>query len=115
MSAQVIEIKGSRFVVVEEETYRQLLEESGHGPALPEPDAKGNRPALETMRALMARGIIRDRKAAGLTQTELARRAGIRQETLSRIESGHQTPSDATLKKIDAALANAARRYRRAG
>jgi transcriptional regulator with XRE-family HTH domain len=51
-----------------------------------------------------------NRKAAGLTQQELATRAGIRQETLSRIESGKHTPTLRTLKKIDRALGKDSRR-----
>jgi transcriptional regulator with XRE-family HTH domain len=35
---------------------------------------------------------------------ELARRAGIRVETLNRIETGKRTPSIATIEKLDAAL-----------
>jgi DNA-binding XRE family transcriptional regulator len=44
------------------------------------------------------------RKSAGLTQQQLAKRAGIPQETLSRIESGKHSPTLKTLKKIDRAL-----------
>ena len=42
--------------------------------------------------------IIRKRKALGLTQSELAKRAGIAQSTLSNIEKGEQRPQfDTTL------------------
>ena len=73
-------------------------------PPLPAPDARGNRPAVAFARATIAREIIRDREALGLTQLELARRARIRPETLNRIENGRTTPDVATLAKIDAAL-----------
>jgi transcriptional regulator with XRE-family HTH domain len=44
---------------------------------------------------------IRDlRWEARLKQVELARRAGIAQNTLSQIELGHQVPSVSTLEKI---------------
>jgi hypothetical protein len=43
----------------------------GDAPPLPEPDAEGNRPAFETVGALIAREIIERRKRAGLTQFEL--------------------------------------------
>lgn len=36
--------------------------------------------------------IIRGRKTAGWTQAELAARAGVPQETISRIESGKHSP-----------------------
>ena len=40
----------------------------------------------------------------GLTQAQLAKLAGIRQETLSRLESGKHKPNVRTVERIDAAL-----------
>jgi DNA-binding XRE family transcriptional regulator len=51
--------------------------------------------------------IIRGRKAAGWTQAELAARAGVRQETISRIETGKHSPGLKTMAKIDRALSEA--------
>jgi DNA-binding XRE family transcriptional regulator len=65
----------------------------------------GNYPATEALRVALARRIIRDRRAAGLTQVELARRAGIAPETLNRLERGKMTPSLATMQKIERVLA----------
>jgi DNA-binding XRE family transcriptional regulator len=76
-------------------------------PPLPPADADGNRPAVEYGRASIARSIIRDRAQLGLSQAELARRAGLRKETLCRIESGRYTPSLPSLEKIDRALREA--------
>ena len=76
-------------------------------PAIPPPDAKGNCPALPYARASLARKIIRRRQAAGLTQVELARRAGIRPETLNRLEQCRHTPTIATVDKLDRALTEA--------
>ena len=59
------------------------------------------------MRASLARKLIRDRVAAGLSQRELARRAGVRVETLCRIETGKHTPNVATIDKLDRALTQA--------
>jgi DNA-binding XRE family transcriptional regulator len=73
-------------------------------PELPPADKKGNRPALESVQVILARKIIEGRKRAGLTQDELARRAGVRVETISRLESGRHAPNVRTLDKIDAAL-----------
>jgi len=73
-------------------------------PELPKPDVKGNFPAVEYARASLARKIIKARRQAGLTQAELARRAGIRPETLNRIEKGRTTPETATIAKIERAL-----------
>jgi DNA-binding XRE family transcriptional regulator len=78
-------------------------------PAMPEADAEGNVPAVPFARTTIARGIIRDRVGAGLNQKELARRAGIRVETLCRIETGRHTSSVETIQRIHRALKQAAR------
>lgn len=54
--------------------------------------------------ALVGRQVMRARVAAGLSQSELASRCGIRQETLSRIERGSVNPTTATLEAIAEAL-----------
>ena len=71
---------------------------------LPGPDANGRYPAIETARISVARDIIRQRKSAGLSQSRLARLASIRQETLSRIESGKHTATERTVLKIEQAI-----------
>lgn len=76
-------------------------------PRLPEPDKEGLYPARQTTWVLLAQEIITRRRAAGLTQVELARRAGIRHETISRLESGKHAPTVRTVDKIDAALRRA--------
>jgi ribosome-binding protein aMBF1 (putative translation factor) len=73
-------------------------------PDLPKADRKGRRPARQAIRATVARSIIRKRLAAGLSQKELATKAGITPETLSRIESGKHRPQTATFDKIVEAL-----------
>jgi len=92
--------------------YRRLLAQAriaaeGPGPNLPKPMAGGRFLAVEYARASLARKIIRERRAAGLAQAELARRAGIRPETLNRIEKGRTTPDVATIAKIESALTQA--------
>lgn len=88
-----------------EEYYRLArLAKAAELPSLPQPDADGNYPAVDYARASLARKIIRDRSAAGLSQRELAKRAGISFEHLSRIESGKHTPSVPTIDKIERAL-----------
>ena len=103
---QTIVLDGKRFVILPEAEYRQMA-------APPAADATGNRPAIAAMREILARDIVRDRERAGWSQAELARRAGIRVETLNRIETGKHTPSVSTVQKLDAALQAAMNRRKR--
>jgi DNA-binding XRE family transcriptional regulator len=110
---QTVVLGGQRFVILPEAEFQQLAGGLVE-PQLPEPDRNGNYPAVETMRVMLAQKIIRRRRAVGLSQAELARRAGIRNETLNRLEQGKHTPSLATADKLDRALCQAetARRAR---
>lgn len=111
----VIEIAGKRYVLVAEAEYERLVESVGDPlPPLPAADAAGYRPALPFVDATIARDIIRERRAAGLSQQQLADAAGVRQETLSRIESGRHSPNLRTLKKIEKVLQQAPRRKKTA-
>jgi DNA-binding XRE family transcriptional regulator len=112
MVAGIIQIKGERFVIVPESEYDRMRElardlADGPGPALPRPDVAGNVPAVEYARASLARKLIRDRRRAGLTQAELARLAGVRAETICRIEKGKTMPDTATFNKINRVLEKA--------
>jgi DNA-binding XRE family transcriptional regulator len=96
---QTVTLAGQRFVILPEADYRELVGETWE-PPLPAPDAEGNCPAVESARVVLARKILRRRRAAGLTQAELARRAGVRVETLSRLEHAKHSPNVATVDKI---------------
>jgi len=54
-----------------------------------------------------ARAILRARRRLGLSQAELARRTGIRPQTLNRIQHGRNKPSVPTIAKIERALRRA--------
>lgn len=96
------------------ESNRSRRESRGKGfPPLPKPDVQGNVPALEFVRATIARDIIRERKALGLTQQQLAKLAGVRQETVCRLETGRHSPTVRTVEKIEKAVQRAADRKRR--
>ncbi|MGD0517733.1 MAG: helix-turn-helix domain-containing protein [Thermoguttaceae bacterium] len=105
---QHIEVEGKRFVILPEIEYDRLCREAGEAltaendelPPLPKPDKNGRIPALEYARISLARDLIRDRKGVGLSQQKLAELAGIRQETLSRIETGKHTATPKTVDKI---------------
>lgn len=115
MKQQIIKVNGKRFVMVPVREYRRLERlaatvETAEPPlpAFPKPDAEGNFPALDYIRASIARDIITERRALGLSQQALAKLAGVRQETLSRLESGKHSPTVRTVEKIDRALKRAA-------
>ena len=101
MIAGTINIKGQSYVIVPEREYRDLA----GLPKLPSAAADGTIDALAYSRASIARDIIRDRERLNLTQAELARRAGIRPETLNRIERMKTSPATRILERIDKALA----------
>ncbi len=103
-----VKVKGKRMVLLDEAAYESLLRKADlWEPDLPAPDAQGNYPALEALAVVQARDILRARRQLGLSQAELARRAGIRPETLNRIEQGRNKPSVPTIAKIDRALQEA--------
>lgn len=112
---QRIQVAGERFVLLPESEYERLCAKAGETvpltdedlPPLPKPDKNGNFPAVEYALISLARDIIRDRRAAGLTQSELARLAGTRQETISRIEGGRYKVSAKLVDRIDQALRKA--------
>jgi DNA-binding XRE family transcriptional regulator len=107
MSRTTIEIMGTRFVLIPEAELAAI-----EGPDFPPIAKDGTSEALPFVRASIAREIIRQRRELGLTQAQLAKLAGIRQETLSRLESGKHKPNVRTVERIEAAL-NRKRRPRK--
>ena len=73
-------------------------------PELPARDQRGERPAKAAIQAVMARSLIRRRTEAGLGQKQLAALAGVRPETISRMESGRYRPQRATMERLERAL-----------
>jgi transcriptional regulator with XRE-family HTH domain len=80
-------------------------------------DADGTSNAIDFARAAIARRLIADRRSAGPSQQQLGKLAGVRRETISRIESGKQTATLKVIDKLDKALrrASAPARKRKAG
>jgi DNA-binding XRE family transcriptional regulator len=92
-------------VMLEESEYERLRQKADEWePLMPEPLPSGNYPAARALAVIQARNILRARRQLGLSQAELARRAGIRPETLNRIEQGRNKPSVPTIAKLDRAL-----------
>jgi DNA-binding XRE family transcriptional regulator len=115
MEMTTVHRKGKRFVLVPFDEYRRLIGDAGL-PPLPPADKDGSRNAIEFARAAIGRRLITDRRAAGLSQEQLAKLAGVRQETISRIESGKHTATIRVINKLDAAIRKSAKsRSRKAG
>jgi DNA-binding XRE family transcriptional regulator len=121
---QRIEVEGKRFVLLEEGEYERLCREAGDVgteldpeqlPPFPKPDPRGRLPALEYARVSLARDLIRARKGVGLSQQQLAERAGLRQETISRLETGKHTAHPRTVDKIMRVIEAARRKKHRKG
>ncbi len=106
MLTKSVRKNGRDYVMVARGDFDRLVERAASAalPPLPKPNADGNYPALAYLRVTIARDIIRERAASGLTQRELAKQAGIRVETLCRIETGKHTASLPTIERLDRAL-----------
>lgn len=104
-----IELDGIRYVILRESVFEQLCEHAGVSPIDSAATPEESIPGLDMDRASLAEKLIRRRRASGLSQAELARRAGIRPETLNRIERGRNTPDFATVRKLVTAMDQAER------
>lgn len=102
-----VELDGVRYVILRESVFNALCrradvslegESQGVEGVVEQPDG------ANLDRDNLAEKLVRRRKAAGLGQAELARRAGIRPETLNRIERGRTTPDFATIRKLVLAM-----------
>jgi ribosome-binding protein aMBF1 (putative translation factor) len=107
MSHATLNMNGKTFVLVPEGEYRKISASRAAALEYPAANAEGNFPALQTGRVSIAREVIRRREAVGLSQKALAAAAGIRVETLNRIEKAKVTADTATIAKIDRALKRA--------
>ena len=103
-----LELDGIRYVILRESAFDYLCEKAGvcHSRAPADEPPEGS---LNLDRASLAEKLVRRRQAAGLSQAELARRAGVRPETLNRIERGRTTPDFATVRKLVVAMDTAER------
>ena len=99
-----VELDGIRYVILRESVFEWLCRKVGV-----EADAAATANSASVAggdmdRTSLAEKLMRRRRACGLSQAELARRAGVRAETLNRIERGHTTPDFATVRKLVVAM-----------
>ena len=111
----MVRLGGDEWTILPRSEYDRLvrLARVAEMPPLPKPDASGTFPAVDYARASIARRIVGERMMAGLSQKDLAARAGVRVETLCRIEKGYHTASTTTIAKIERALLKDRRGARR--
>jgi len=104
MNVQTLKVDDKELVVLTREAFDELMEKAGVLPPYPPVSKRGGYPATETLNVSIARSIITRRIRAGLTQKELARRSGVRLETICRIEGGKQKPVQETILRLEKAL-----------
>jgi DNA-binding XRE family transcriptional regulator len=105
LSCSLLELDGVRYVVVREAVFEQLCRKAKVVPQFGQPAGA----ELTVDGRSLAEKLKQRRRSTGLSQAKLARRAGIRPETLNRIERGKTTPDFATIRKLVNAM-NAAER-----
>jgi ribosome-binding protein aMBF1 (putative translation factor) len=92
-------IEKREYVIIPRAEYERLTQ-SGQTP----PKLGKERPAKAAIHEIIAKTLLESRIRAGLSQEELARKAGVRSETISRIESGKFRPRRETMARLDKAL-----------
>jgi DNA-binding XRE family transcriptional regulator len=104
-----VELDGIRYVILRETVFDLLCQKAGIRRASPSPVEDGSSSEFDMDQPSLAEKLARRRQASGLSQAELARRAGVRPETLNRIERGRVTPDFATIRKLVVAIGAAER------
>lgn len=100
-----VEIAGQRYFLVPEPDLEQLTRSAGRG------QRKAAERGLSDFAVddlTLAQRLRRRREEIGLTQLDLATQAGLRHETLNRIERGKTTPDFRTIRKLVIAIDNIA-------
>lgn len=102
-----VELEAMRYAILRESALLACCRRAGIR-AVPA-EARPGLPAAQAIDATLDRGALasrlRERRLrVGLSQAELARRAGIRAETLNRIERGRTTPDFATIRRLIVAM-----------
>jgi DNA-binding XRE family transcriptional regulator len=107
MTVRKVMMSGRAYVLVPLKQWQALIRRSSGaraGPPRQLPPLAGGSYTLEHVRISLANKMAARRKAAGLTQQQLAKRAGVRAETISRLESALHMPGPRTFEKLERAL-----------
>ncbi len=105
---EATDLRGAKMIVLTQQEYRDLVEDAGDA-ALARDAARDGAPAMpEHLLRASLDGTLHPlaawRKAVGLTQAELAAKAGVRAASVSDIEGGKIDPRLSTLKALASAL-----------
>src|SRR5262245_40931069 len=113
MVARRVTLDGKEYVLVPRKQWETLTRRADSNrartPKMPPPSRDGSY-TLEHVRISLANKMSGRRKAAGMTQAQLARAAQVRIETISRLENGLHMPNVRTFDRIARALNRAAKR-----
>jgi len=105
---QSVELAGVRYAILRESLLVELCRRAGLPPPAAQTAPAPPDTAAETLDTeRLAERLAERRKRAGLTQAQLAERAGVRVETLNRVERGKTTPDFSTIRKLVTAMNDA--------
>jgi ribosome-binding protein aMBF1 (putative translation factor) len=106
MSVRNLTLDGKRYVLVPQKQWDAIERRTGRRSTRSSgsPKVMDGNYTIEHVRVSLANKVSQQRKAAGLTQAELAKRAGVRVETISRLESGLHMPGVRRFEKIERVL-----------
>lgn len=99
-----VELDGTRYVILRETAFELLCQKANVPFASSAPGQETSASDFDLDQPSLAEKLVRRRRATGLSQAELARRAGVRPETLNRIERGRVTPDFVTIRKLVVAM-----------
>lgn len=99
-----LELGGVAYAVMPEAQLLALCKQARVEAIVQRPAVTEGMGAVDEQGRTLAQRIRQRRRAAGLTQVRLASTAGIRTETLNRIERGHTEPDFRTVRKLVVAL-----------
>jgi DNA-binding XRE family transcriptional regulator len=99
-----VELGGIRYVILRESVFELLCQKAGVRLDSPSDAENASAADFDLDQPSLPEKLVRRRQSCGLSQAELARRAGVRPETLNRIERGRVTPDFATIRKLVLAM-----------